>query len=72
MVHTRGIIGIIGNEKECGNCSHFMQHYVITSENRLLAINAGHCKHPRLKNRFVHETCQYFEQGREALYLRKR
>ena len=37
-------------EQSCGKCAHFRQHYVLTSR-RAVAVNCGHCTHPRMKTR---------------------
>ena len=34
----------------CGECAHFRQHYVLSSQ-RCTPVNCGHCSYPRLKRR---------------------
>ena len=40
----------------CGNCTYFVQHYV-DLDGRFVAILAGNCTYPRLKNRDYKNTC---------------
>ncbi|MCM1438627.1 MAG: hypothetical protein NC131_05380 [Roseburia sp.] len=53
------------NERNCKNCKHYLEHYVIVAA-RLQAIG-GHCINPALnkahtKNRFaLHENCTFWE-----------
>ena len=52
-------------EKVCGNCTHFYQHFVHNEVGiyEYTAINAGHCGHPRYKDRTpLHEGCIYWEK----------
>lgn len=49
-------------EQNCGNCKHFVRHYIKWS-GRFSPIDHGHCKYPMLKNRTVdHKACKYFEE----------
>lgn len=44
----------------CKDCTHFFQHYVL-DEQSCTAVNCGHCKYPRLKNRAPHTpACEHF------------
>ena len=47
-------------DKKCGNCEHFVKHYVFSSK-RFSEIEHGHCTYPMLKNReTTHKACQHF------------
>ena len=39
--------------KCCEQCRHFRQHYVREGRSHYVPIHAGHCVHPRLKDRTV-------------------
>ena len=44
----------------CGNCRHFRLHYVYV-DGRFIPTCAGHCVHPRLKDRFAAQGCPRWE-----------
>lgn len=35
----------------CQTCKYYYQHYVKCGKNRYVSVEAGHCSHPRLKDR---------------------
>ena len=41
------------DDKLCEQCRHFRRHYVRMGNNHYRPISAGHCTHPRLKDRRV-------------------
>lgn len=56
--------GIAPDSEVCGNCKHFVQHYIsnpLTLLPRFSPLGFGHCTFPRVKNRTVHDTCDKFE-----------
>ena len=56
--------GIAPDSEVCGNCKHFIQHYIFnffTHPERFSPMHCGHCTYPRMKNRTVHDTCDKFE-----------
>ena len=47
-------------DKTCGNCEHFVKHYVFCCRH-FTEIDNGHCTYPMLKNRAgTHKACQHF------------
>lgn len=61
-------IRIMTEDVCCGNCEHFMQHYVWW-ENGIYsgytATNCGHCMYPRMKDRRAEQCCQHFSKKKE-------
>lgn len=56
--------GIAPDSEVCGNCKHFIQHYIANKFTLLPSfspMHCGHCTYPRLKNRTVHDSCDKFE-----------
>lgn len=41
----------------CGNCDHFRLHY-IWDGSRFIPTGVGHCVYPRLKDRFIGQSCR--------------
>lgn len=65
------VVTIDESEEVCANCAHFVQHYAIrtnptysTGIGEFVAVNDGHCPHPRLKRRKPSDTCERFEETR--------
>lgn len=46
-------------EKVCGTCEHFAQHYRKSGE-RYYEVACGHCKYPRVKKRTRDQTCPHW------------
>ena len=52
--------------KTCESCRHFRRHYVRIGNQRYMPLDAGHCVHPRLKNRTVKTpACQNYRGQKE-------
>ena len=48
-------------EKTCKLCKYFIQHYRRAKRGYYDAVNCGHCKFPRLKNRKPDfKACEHF------------
>lgn len=61
----RNILGSdIPKPKKCGNCAHFIQHYISIGIDRYAATHSGHCTHGRTVTKKPDgKTCQYYELG---------
>ncbi len=53
-------------EKTCGTCCHFRQHYIKLTDHTYRAIQCGHCVRPRLKPRQADTVaCWRYEEKKE-------
>lgn len=51
----------------CANCKHYIQHYHwFEHYRRFDAVNCGHCRYPRIKNRRPTDVCKHFEREKKA------
>lgn len=48
-------------EKVCGTCVHFHQHFALLEGGGFYPLWYGHCSEPRLKDRTPGETCPHWE-----------
>lgn len=54
----------IPKPKKCGNCAHFIQHYIQVGLCSYIKTYAGHCAHGRMVTKKPDgKTCQYYELG---------
>ena len=58
-------IEVMPVEKTCGNCIHFLQHYIKDDDGSFGITNCGHCVTPRIKDRKPDsKACIYWEERR--------
>jgi len=55
------------SEKTCGNCNHFIQHYIRVYKTggqvRYIDINCGYCIYPKFKRSEQNrKACQYWKE----------
>lgn len=62
------VVNIEEHETVCANCKHYVQHYAVrtpplysTGIGEFMAVNYGHCVHPRVKDRRPSDACERFE-----------
>lgn len=53
-------------EERCGNCKHFVKHYIREAKGSYHPLWLGHCTHPRLKDRRVEEHCPHWTAAVDA------
>ena len=58
-------LGIEADTEVCANCEHFCRHYNYHG----ILFYEGHCVYPRIKNRKMTDTCDYFEKRKKELRL---
>ena len=54
----------------CETCKHFYQHYILPEESWMykhairgfIPVEAGHCDHPRSKEREPQDSCKHYER----------
>lgn len=62
-------IGVQEGETVCANCAHYIQHYTLSryTPGGLLAVNAGHCTYPRIKDRKPGAcACEHFAERKRG------
>ena len=53
--------------KQCGICKHFRRHYIKRGKNYYIALDMGHCIHPRLKDRECSTpACKHFSEQKQS------
>ena len=56
---------VMVEQRCCGTCIHYRQHYILTQQCRPYPLWYGHCGTPRMKRRTPDETCPYWESSEQ-------